>query len=49
MNEKSKQIVKIILLLAASAFFLFQGFSLLFTEKEVTPEKVGAVMQGGAE
>jgi hypothetical protein len=34
MNAKSKQIVKIALLLAASGFFLFQGFSLLFSEQE---------------
>ncbi|UFS63135.1 hypothetical protein LOH54_03180 [Sulfurimonas sp. HSL-3221] len=49
MNDKTKQIIKIVLLLAGSAFFLFQGFSLLFTEQDVTPEKVEAVMQGSAE
>ncbi|MBD3800524.1 MAG: hypothetical protein IE886_03560 [Campylobacterales bacterium] len=49
MNAKTKQIIKIILLLAGSGFFLFQGFSLLFTEQEVTPEKVEAVIGGSAE
>jgi len=34
MNTKTKQIIKIALLLAASAFFLFQGFSMLFSEQE---------------
>jgi len=34
MNAKLKQIIKIVLLLAASGFFLFQGFSLLFSEQE---------------
>ena len=32
MNDRMKQIVKIVLLLAVSGFFLFQGFSLLFSE-----------------
>lgn len=34
MNEKTKQILKIVMLMIASGFFLFQGFSLLFTEQE---------------
>ena len=36
MNDKSKQIVKIVLLLAASGYFLFEGFSLLFSEPPET-------------
>jgi len=36
MNTKSKQIVKIVVLLAASGLFLFQGFSLLFSEQGKT-------------
>lgn len=34
MNAKTKQMIKIAALLAASAFFLFQGFALLFSEQE---------------
>jgi hypothetical protein len=34
MNAKTKQIIKIALLLAASGYFLFEGFSLLFSEQE---------------
>lgn len=34
MNVKTKQIIKIAFLLAASGYFLFEGFSLLFSEQE---------------
>ena len=34
MKTKTKQIIKIAVLLTASALFLFQGFSLLFSEQE---------------
>ena len=34
MKTKTKQIIKIAALLTASALFLFQGFSLLFSEQE---------------
>jgi len=34
MNAKTKQIIKVVVLMAASAFFLFQGFSMLFSEQE---------------
>lgn len=34
MNAKSKRIIKIVLLLLASGFFLYNGFSLLFSEQE---------------
>lgn len=39
MNAKTKQILKILLLLAASGFFLFQGFSMLFAEQEKTDQQ----------
>ena len=38
MNVKTKQIVKIVLLLAASGYFLFEGFSLLFSEAPEAPQ-----------
>jgi len=34
MKTKTKQIIKIAVLLIASGLFLFQGFSLLFSEQE---------------
>ena len=34
MNTKTKQIIKVAVLLIASGLFLFQGFSLLFSEQE---------------
>ena len=34
MKTKTKQIIKIAALLTASALFLFQGFSLLFSGQE---------------
>lgn len=34
MNPKTKQLIKIAVLLVASGLFLFQGFSLLFSAPE---------------
>lgn len=45
MNAKTKQIVKIVLLLAASGFFLYQGFSLLFSEQPETADAVKATIK----
>lgn len=47
MNAKTKQIVKIVLLLAASGFFLYQGFSLLFSEQPDTVETVKSAIGNG--
>lgn len=38
MGEKQKRILRVVLLLIASGFFLFQGFSLLFSEQPETDE-----------
>jgi hypothetical protein len=44
MKPKTKQIIKIAALLTASALFLFQGFSLLFSEQEKPkPEQLNSV------
>jgi len=41
MNARTKQMVKIAVLLIASGFFLFQGFSLLFSEqRQSRPEQL---------
>jgi len=44
MNTKTKQMIKIAVLLLASGFFLFQGFALLFSGPEKTKtEQVSTV------
>jgi hypothetical protein len=49
MNAKTKQIIKIVLLLAASGFFLYQGFSLLFSEQPDTAKTVKSTISNSVE
>jgi hypothetical protein len=49
MNAKTKQIVKIVLLLAASGFFLYKGFSLFFSEQPDTAETVKSTIGNSVE
>ncbi len=49
MNAKTKQIIKIVLLLAASGFFLYQGFTLLFSEQPGTADAVKSTISNTVE